>query len=121
MEFRRHRTGIQHMTSPITILAAIKLAPGKTESDLLSASAIFQADFVNQQEGILRRELVRTGKGEYLDIIQFRSEEDAHAVMEREKESQACHAFMSIMDFDPQTQNPEEGVTICASLATYTS
>ena len=107
------------MTTAITVFAPIKLATGKTEADLLAASERFQRDFVNDQPGVLRRELVRKGDGTYLDIVQFRSMKDAEEVMELEKRSDACHAFSAFMD----TAEPPDESAVCEmfhqSLATY--
>ena len=107
------------MANPITVLAHIKLAAGKTEADLLAASDRFQKDFANDQPGLIRRELVRKSDGEYLDIVQFQSMEDAEAIIEKEKESAACHAFFSVMDMDMETADASDGVEFCQSLATY--
>ncbi len=107
------------MTNPITVLAPIKLAAGKTEADLLAASDRFQKEFANDQPGLIRRELVRTGDGEYLDIVQFRSREDAEAIVEKEKESAACHAFFSVMDVDMGSADSSDGAEFLQSLATY--
>lgn len=90
--------------TPITVLAPIKLAPTKTEADLLAASAKFQSEFVAHEPGVLRRELVRAQDGTYLDIVQFRSEADMAEVIEKEMQSPACADFFSVMDltsFDP--------------------
>lgn len=105
------------MKSPVTIIAPIKLANGKTEADLISASDHFQSEFVSHQPGVIRRELVRTGEGEYVDIIQFRSVEDAHEVMEKEKESTVCAEFFAVMDM---TDVDESAMKLLPSLATYT-
>lgn len=105
------------MTHPITVLASIKLAAGKTEADLLAASARFQQEFASEQPGLIRRELVRKSNGEYLDIVQFRSREDAEAVIEKEKESAACHAFFAVMDMG--AADGTDSVEFCSSLATY--
>ncbi len=107
------------MAKPVTVLAPIKLAAGKTETDLLSASARFQKEFVDSEPGIIRRELVRTGEGTYLDIVQFRSEEDAMTVVEKEKESLACHAFFSVMDLGAESESGS--IDFYPSLATYNS
>ncbi len=107
------------MTNPITVLAPIKLAAGKTEADLLAASDRFQKEFANDQPGLIRRELVRKIDGEYLDIVQFRSMEDAKDTIEKEKESAACHAFFSIMDMDMDTTDASNGVEFYQSLVTY--
>ena len=105
------------MTNPITVLAPIKLATGKTETDLLAASDRFQKEFADAEPGLLRRELVRTGDGKYLDIVQFRNIEDAKAIIEKEKESAACHAFFSVMDLD--AADADGSVDFYPSLATY--
>ena len=107
------------MTNAITALARIKLAPGKTEEDLLAASHIFQKNFAGDQPGLLRRELVRKSDGSYLDILHFRSMEDMQEVIEREKESPACHAFFSIMDMETEAGDTTGGVEVFHSLATY--
>lgn len=105
------------MTNPITVLAPIKLAAGKTEADLLAASDRFQKEFADAQPGLIRRELVRTGDGKYLDIVQFRSAEDAKAIIEKEKESAACHAFFSVMDMN--AADASGSVDFYSSLGTY--
>lgn len=105
------------MTNPITVLAPIKLAAGKTEADLLVASDKFQKEFANAQPGLLRRELVRKSDGEYLDIVQFRSMEDAMAIIEKEKESAACHAFFAVMDME--TTDESDSIDFYQSLVTY--
>jgi len=102
------------MTAPITVLAPIKLAKGKSEADLIKASDKFQDAFVSKQPGVIRRELVRKSDGEYLDIVQFRSKEDAEEIIEKEKESPACHDFFSVMDGDD-----DSGIDFYPSLATY--
>lgn len=93
--------------SPVTVLAPIKLAKGKTEADLLTASAAFQRDFVAHEAGVLRRELVRKPDGTYLDIVQFRSHDDYLDVVKKEMESPVCAQFFSVMDlsdFDPEAE-----------------
>lgn len=93
--------------TPVTVFAPIKLAEGKTEADLLTASEKFQQDFVAHESGVLRRELVRKPNGTYLDIVQFRSHEDYLEVTKKEMESPVCAAFFSVMDlsdFDPEVE-----------------
>jgi len=107
------------MANPITALALIKLAPGKTEADLLAASHIFQKDFAGHQPGLLRRELVRKSDGDYLDILHFASMGDMQEIIEREKNSPACHAFFSVMDTGADAKDDGDGVEIYHSLATY--
>lgn len=107
----------EDMTTPITVLAPIRLAAGKTEADLLAASERFQREFVNDQSGVIRRELVRKGEGTYLDIVQFRSMKDAEEILELEKGSAACQAFFAVMDMDSADES--DGEMFHQSLATY--
>ncbi len=102
------------MKQAVTVLAPIKLAAGKTEADLIAASNQFQTTFVSKHAGVLRRELIKTGDGEYTDIIQFRSQEDAEKVMAAEAESTDCQAFFSLMDM-----SEEVDIRLHPSLVTY--
>lgn len=100
--------------SKITVLAPVKLAPGKSEADLLAASKDFQENFVAHEPGVLRRELVRKTDGTYLDIIQFRSEADYHDVLKKEMESEVCIPFFAVMDM---SEEPE--MELLTSLQTF--
>ena len=103
------------MNRPVTVLASFKLAEGKSETDLLAASEQFQNYFVSHYSGILRRELIKTGDKAYMDIVQFSSREVAEEVIAAEAQSEACHAFFSVMDMSDMDGN----VTFHLSLATY--
>jgi len=104
------------MAIPVTVLAPIKLAADKTEAELLAASERFQNEFVAHQPGVIRRELIRKGDGHYLDIVQFRSAEDAEDIIQKEKESAVCHAFFVVMDL---TDMDDSNIEFYPSLATY--
>ncbi|TDO29864.1 hypothetical protein EV643_14331 [Kribbella sp. VKM Ac-2527] len=79
-------------------LAPFTLKSGVTEETLLKASDDFEAAFVKEQEGVLRRILVRDPKGGYADIVFFDCEETMERVVAAEQDSEACAAFWSIMD-----------------------
>lgn len=104
------------MTGPVTVIAPVKLAKGKTEADLIAASDKFQQDFVNSEPDVLRRELVKKLDGTYIDIVQFSSLKAAHLVIEREMQSAACAEFFSVMDM---TGADEMDMEFYPSLATY--
>ncbi|MEN0652674.1 MULTISPECIES: hypothetical protein [Hyphobacterium] len=99
----------------VTVLAPFRLAPGKTEQDLIAASSVFDRDFVSRQPGVLRRELLRKTDGSYIDVVQFRSQEDMEEVVGAEMASEVCHAFFAVMDISEGGGRHE----VCASLATY--
>ena len=97
--------------------ASIRLGDGKTEEDLLAASAAFQKDFLDQQPGFVRRELLRLKEGAYVDAIHWRSMDDAAAIMEKAADSAACQAYFSVMKMD--SDDPSSGVEHYRSLAVY--
>lgn len=105
---------VAYIPQVITVLAPIRLAADTTERQLLAASDKFQREFIARQDGILRRELLRTGEREYLDIVQFRDTACAHRVMEEEKKSPACRDFFALMD-----SSGHDEVRLCPSLVTY--
>ena len=107
------------MTNRISVIAPIKLAKGKTETDLIAASDKFQKAFVDQEPGVLRRELIRTGDGEYMDIVQFRSKADAEEVIAKEMSSPVCHEFFAVMEMGDFADDPSAAVALHESIATY--
>ncbi len=107
------------MTHRITVLAPITLARDKTEEDLIEASDKFQKTFVDKEPGVLRRELIRTGDREYMDIVQFRSKADAEEVIAKEMASPVCHEFFAVMEMGDFADDPSATVAMHDSLATY--
>jgi hypothetical protein len=79
-------------------LAPFTLRAGVSEETLLATSDDFDASFVKNQGGILRRILVRDGEGGYADIVFFKDEQAIQRVLEAEQNSEVCAAFFSIMD-----------------------
>jgi hypothetical protein len=79
-------------------LAPFKLKPGITEDALLAASDEFETGFVQKQDGIVRRVLVRDLNGGYADIVFFESKEAMEKVIEAEQDDPVCATFMSITD-----------------------
>jgi hypothetical protein len=96
------------MTSAVLELATIKLAPHSAEADLLTASDAFQKQFLDHQDGFIRRDLVRKGDGIYLDVIFWKSRAHAEAVFARAQASEVASQYFAHMQFDPE--NMEEGV-----------
>lgn len=81
-------------------LAPFMLRADVSEERLLTTSDEFDASFVKQQDGILRRILVRDGEGGYADIVFFEDEHVIERVLEAEQNSEVCAAFFSLMDGD---------------------
>ncbi len=107
------------MNKPVTFIAPIKLAPGITEEQFLEASERFQNEFVSLEPGVLRRELIRKGDGLFADIVLFRSAADADQVIEKERESEVCGAFFSLMDMSGESEHAPSEMGPVPSLAVY--
>ena len=80
--------------------APIKLKAGVSEEEFLKASEDFEANFVKQQKGILKRILVRENDGSYVDIVFFEDMDTIRRVVEAEKNSAVCREFFKIIEED---------------------
>ncbi|MEY1554347.1 hypothetical protein AB3Y40_01815 [Yoonia sp. R2331] len=105
------------MTQTILELATITLADGKSEAELLRASEAFQSEFLDHQDGFLRRDMVRRADGTFTDIILWESRAKADAVFERAMQSEAAGGYFAHMKIDPEKM--DEGVEHCAVLRSF--
>ncbi len=103
------------MDTPVTVIVPIKLAAGRTEEELLAGSQTFQDKFAGLEPGLIRREMVRTGDGTYLDIVQFRSRRDADEIIAKEMQSPVCREFFALIEMEDSSSE----ITFHPSLATY--
>jgi hypothetical protein len=82
-------------------LAPFNLKPGVTEESLLEVSDDFETRFVQAQDGIIKRILVKgVDGGGYLDVVFFADLAAIDRVIEAEQTSEVCAAFFSIMEVD---------------------
>lgn len=106
------------MSNQTVELARIKLAPGRTEAELIAASNQFQR-FLAVQPGFISRHLIRDAAGAYADLVHWSSRDAAEAVGEKIMSSADCQAYFAVMDFDPA--NLMDGVSHYDILASYPS
>lgn len=81
-------------------LAPFRLKAGVAEERLLAMSDEFEQTFVRNQEGILKRILVKDTDGGYADIVFFEDQAAIDRVIEAEKTSDVCLTFFSLMEDD---------------------
>lgn len=105
------------MTDDVLELANFTLADGATEAQLLSASDAFQRDFLGQQNGFIRRDMIRRSDGTYTDVILWQSRADADAVFGRAQNAEAASAYFACMKIDPEAM--DTGVEICTILRSF--
>lgn len=94
------------------------LAPGVDEAALLAASRALQEDFLRQQPGFLRRELLRGPDGQWVDLVHWRDAAAAAAVMRAAAASTTCHRYFQLMD-GADIMEPGAGVLHLQRVATY--
>lgn len=107
------------MQTTIVETARIRLAARASEADLIAASGRFQTAFLDAQPGFLRRELLKLGEGDYLDLVHWADRQSADAVMELAMNSDPCRAYFALMEMDAHDMGA--GVQHYALLASYGS
>jgi hypothetical protein len=118
LQARNQNSNLENtMTQHVLELATITLAEGKTEAELLDASEAFQKEFLNHQDGFLRRDMVRRADGTFTDVILWESRAKADAVFERAQHSEAVGVYFAHMKIDPEKM--DEGVEHCAVLRSF--
>ncbi len=85
------------MSGMIVELAPFSLAEGVDESALLQASAALQSEFLETQDGFVRRDLLKAADGSWTDIVYWESEAAAKAAMDRAASCRPCQAYFSLM------------------------
>lgn len=96
-------------TTTIVEWAPFKLREGVSEAEFLRASDVFQREFVSRQPGFLRRELLRGKDGQWVDLVIWKDQTSADAVMAAAMEHPACLQYFTFMPpFD--TADPGAGV-----------
>lgn len=86
------------MTTTNIEMASFRLKPEIEETVFVAASDRFQREFLNAAPGFLSRELLRGAEGVYLDLIHWRSKEDAEAMMKTAETSPDCAEYFALMD-----------------------
>jgi hypothetical protein len=93
------------------------LVPGVGEAALLEASERLQIGFLDNLEGFLKRELLKEKEDHYVDVVWWRSREDAEAVMQTAFKHPICLDYFKLMV--PPEGNPGEAVLHFRSIKTY--
>jgi len=89
--------------------APFTLRNGASEQRLMEASESLQRDFLDRQEGFLRRDLLKAEDGSWVDLVFWRSRADMDAAMKRVTESPVCHTYFSLMN-EADSADPGAGV-----------
>ncbi|AJD46178.1 hypothetical protein C9413_03170 [Rhizobium sp. SEMIA 4085] len=104
------------MSKPIVEIAAIRLKLGVTEAGLIAASDAAQ-NLLRGTDGFMRRELLKQADAEHANLVRWRSQADADAIMAAAVISPECAACFALMDMDGA--DPTRGLRHFTTLATY--
>jgi hypothetical protein len=109
--------------APVAATGTIEWAPfmlvdGVDEATLLVASEALQREFLSQQPGFVRRELLRGTGNQWVDLVYWASQEAAEAAMQNVASSSVCHRYFALMA-GADAGEPGAGVLHLAQVAQY--
>lgn len=81
-------------------LAPFKIIEGISETSLLEVSNALQNEFLSQQPGFIKHELLRSGENEWLDLVHWSDYEIASKAMQMAMESPVCLRYFEMMVTD---------------------
>lgn len=105
------------MSEQVLEYAPFKLKPGVDEAALLQSSQALQDEFLAKQPGFVRRELVKNGERDYVDLVWWTSMKAAMTAMEVVAKSTVCAKYFSLMGADHNS--PGDGVKHYRLVHTY--
>lgn len=105
------------MSNQVIEWAPFSVREGVAEAALIAASEKLQRDFLANQDGFLRRELVKGQDRSYVDLVWWSSMETAEAAMAKVMESAICREYFALME--PHQAEAGAGVLHFRSLRTY--
>lgn len=100
-------------------MAPFRVVPGVTEQQVLEASKALQQDFLNRQQGFIKRELLKgKNEGEWLDIVHWQNDTSAQEAMQHAMNSPACGLYFQLMQ-QADSNDSANGVRHFKSVAIY--
>jgi len=98
--------------------AAFTLAEGVDEMTLMAASDALQKDFLSQQYGFLKRDLVRVGDRRWADVIYWDSRESVEQAMEHAPQNPAALQYFQLMAPTGES-DPSAGLMLMSVARSY--
>jgi len=83
--------------TPVTEVVLFQLKETITDADFLKEAAVTQA-WVEQQEGYISRELLKTEDGQWIDTVRWTALEHAENAAAEMMQTEHCMPFMSMID-----------------------
>jgi hypothetical protein len=89
--------------------APFTVKPGVDAAELIAASEALQNDFLSQQRGFIRRELLKGQNGQWVDLAVWESRDAADHAVKNAAESPVCFQYFQLMA-DADHDDPGAGV-----------
>ncbi|MCG8413876.1 MAG: hypothetical protein MI746_06610 [Pseudomonadales bacterium] len=90
--------------------APFVLKPDVAEQDMLSAAELAQSQFLRNQQGYIKRELLKGKDNQWVDLVYWKTQEDASAAAMAVHQSPACLTYFGMME-NIDSENPEAGIS----------
>ncbi len=82
----------------IVEIAQFKIATGVDEQSFLKEAEAVQRDFLEKQKGYMDRELLKGEDGQWIDIVHWRSMEEAKRATDAIMQNPDCCGFLQKID-----------------------
>jgi len=107
------------MTRRFTVeWAPFRAAAGVDEAALLAASRVLQSDFLDKQEGFIRRELLKGPGDSWADLLYWESREAAEQAVRNAADSPACARYFVLIAMDGGS-DPGAGIIHLEQVESY--
>jgi hypothetical protein len=104
-------------TNQVLEWSPFRLKQGTDEATLLQVSERLQRDFLANQDGFVRRELIKGAEGAYTDLVWWDSFAASQAAMRKAACSPAVKAYLAVMDFS--AGDPRDAVSLFGLVGAY--
>ncbi|UII79164.1 hypothetical protein [Flagellimonas sp. CMM7] len=98
--------------------APFTIKEGVTEAELMQASEALQNDFLQNQKGFLKRDLLEKFDRNYIDLVYWETIEDAKTALGNAEKNLACQAYFELME-EADNSKSEQGVSHFEILRSY--
>ncbi len=88
--------------------APFEIAEHVTEEMLLNAADVLEQEFLLRQPGYISRELLKKDARHWVDLVYWRSPQDAAFAAKAANESEFCYQYFSLM---VGVENAESGIS----------
>jgi hypothetical protein len=93
----RKEVKVNNKRNHIIEFAPFTLAEGVDESTLMAASDALQTEFLNQQKGFIKRDLVRIADSKWADVLYWETRESVEKALQEAPNNQAALNYFQLM------------------------